>query len=174
MLDFVTSYIRGHNGASPSLANIAAACGLTSRQHARDIVTALVVSGRLRRLHGQARGLQLPTDVDEAVRQARAAGYIVIDATSADPLVGAFPLTFSTLPRMPDLDQIAEGDGEGGDYGDQAERDGPTGPGSDRGALPEGGAGGTAGGTGAPSGNALPGAFDGGVEHPDDERRSAA
>ena len=112
VLDFVTGYIRQHNGASPSYSNIAAACGLSNRQHARDIVTTLVVEGRLRRLRGQARGLQLPSDVDEAVRKAREAGYVVFEVGyAAAPPYGAIPLTFSTLPRMPDLGQVAEGDG---------------------------------------------------------------
>jgi hypothetical protein len=67
------------------------------------------VNGRLRRLRGQARGLLLPSDIEEAVKLAREAGFLVLDALPAGLApYGAIPMTFSSLPQMPVLDQLAE------------------------------------------------------------------
>ena len=93
VLAFVREYF-ARWGASPSYSEIAAGLG-TNRERVRKAVKRLVAGGLLLRTPGP-RGLALPDDCGEALRQLRAAGW-QID-------VGKRSVTKRPLQRVPRLD----------------------------------------------------------------------
>lgn len=113
-LDFITSYIETHNGVAPVQSEIATAIG-TNKERVKAIIRTLEREGRLHRVPGVTRGLALPSTVERAKQQLRAAGWKVDDdvhaISPAQPVV-----TFSTLPMIARARQTAEGGhGSGGD-----------------------------------------------------------
>ena len=93
VLTFIRSYI-GRWGGSPSISEIAAGTG-ADRNNIKWILRVLAEEGAIVRRPG-ARGIALPDKLAEAVRELRAAGYVVDD----DVVRGPFP----TLPMKPVLD----------------------------------------------------------------------
>jgi hypothetical protein len=96
VLDFVRRYIERW-GQSPSYSEIAAGVGI-GRARAHQLVRRLVTSGHLLRTPGP-RGLALPDQRDEAVRQLRELGWTV-DPGAAE---ARLPYTLSKLLDAPPL-----------------------------------------------------------------------
>ncbi len=93
VLAFVRAFIGRWNG-SPSIGEIAQGIG-ASRTRVQAALRALEEDNLIVRRPG-ARGIMLPDRLAEAVRDLRAAGYIVDD----DIVRGPFPI----LPLTPELD----------------------------------------------------------------------
>ncbi len=104
VLDFVRGYIERWKD-SPSLGEIGAALSI-DRTLVRRAIRSLEQDGLLRRTPGP-RGLSLPCAEEEAIRQLRAAGWIVYEAEAR--------VTKDTLLPPAALD-YPEDDREGGSY----------------------------------------------------------
>lgn len=89
VLAFVRLYWNAHS-VGPSISEIARAAGC-ARSRAQKLVTKLVREGHLHRIDGMARGVRPASVLEEALRQLRAAGYVVNDDVIAPP-AGTAPL----------------------------------------------------------------------------------
>lgn len=74
-LRFITAYIEA-NAISPSYDEIKEALDV-GKSRARELVAALAAEGRIIRVRGEPRSITLPSIRDAAIRELRAAGYIV-------------------------------------------------------------------------------------------------
>ncbi|APX64579.1 hypothetical protein AV944_00505 [Sphingomonas sp. LK11] len=93
VLTFIRAYVHRWNG-SPSIAEIAQGIG-ASRTRVQAALRALEQEEKIIRRPG-ARGIMLPDRLQEAVRDLRAAGFVVDE----DIVRGPFPI----LPLTPELD----------------------------------------------------------------------
>jgi repressor LexA len=59
VLDYVAEYVQGTGGVSPSYDEIRVAMGMRSKNQIFFLVDSLIKSGRLRRLNGRARALEI-------------------------------------------------------------------------------------------------------------------
>lgn len=117
ILDFIRDRVAGH-GRPPTLAEIAAACGLASRGAARKHVLALAEAGLVEVAAGQARGILPAGGVprDELLR-VPVLGRVAAGAPiGADPgLAGTLVLDARLFPRRPDYLLRVQGDSMIGD-----------------------------------------------------------
>jgi biotin operon repressor len=108
-LRFIKEYFREW-GKSPSLGEIGGSLGV-SRKRAFELVQALAVEGSIIVKPG-ARGIILPEPAEMMMRedlllQLRAHGFTVVEPLAGMPANdSAWPLTYSGLPLLPELDDI--------------------------------------------------------------------
>lgn len=125
----VLEFVRGFylmRGTGPSISEVARAVDC-ARSRAQKLVTKLVHEGHLHRIDGMTRGVRPATALEDALRELRAAGYIVnedvlaidlpaqlLDVDDSGALIVRHGWTNAPLPLLPARAQEGRDRGDGG------------------------------------------------------------